>query len=450
VDQRQAYSEVPASKKQTAAAVDSGAKKVISLSREAARRFILGRQGLWPGRRWKGRRGTEAAMRAMEHLQLDPLQIAARSHDIALHSRVANYTPGLWEELCYHDRKFFDWGGWLAVRPIEEMPHWRTVMRRECDHPRWRAFARQHRKVIEEMRALARARPTITNRDFAMHSRRRIDDYRGRKDSAVALYYLWRIGELMTHRREHFERVYSLAENIAPAGLLYESSGADADAFLIKKNIAFQGLHRLNAIGPMIGRYAKPAEVACIREKLLADGEVIPVQVEGWKDLYYALASDAQNLCELSLGRTPRDWRPCETTTLEEVTLVAPLDVVMARRRAQLLFNFDYVWEVYKPLHLRKWGYYTLPILWGDSLVARIDLKLDRASMTLLVCGFWLENRDTATDSDFVDALIRGLARFMRFLGATRLDASAVKPRAHQKMFAAISHRSVRRRLDID
>ena len=384
----------------------------------------------------------------MEHLQLDPLQVAARSQDIALHSRVADYTPGLWEELCYRDRKFFDWGGWLAVRPIEELPHWRTVMRRERDHPRWRAFARQHRKVIEEMRALAHVRTTITNRDFAMHTRRRIDDYRGRKDSAVALYHLWRIGELMTHHRERFERVYSLAESIAPKDLLSESTEAEADDFLIKKNIAFQGLHRLNAFGPMIGRSLKSAEIARIREKLLTDGEVIQVQVEGWKTQYYALASDAPNLRELSAGRTPHEWRPFETTTLEEVTLLAPLDVVMARNRAQILFDFDYVWEVYKPSHQRKWGYYTLPILWGDALVARIDLKLDRASMTLIVCGFWLEDRHTVTNSDFVEALAKGLARFMRFLGATRLDASAVKPRALQRMLAAVNRKSTDRVFD--
>ena len=147
-------------------------------------------------------------MRAMEYLQLDPLQIVARSQDLALHSRVIDYSPGMWEELCYQERKYFDSGGWLAVRPIEELPHWRVVMRRERDDPRFgrlvfhdsyrRALGRRHRETIEEMRSVVRAKRTVSNRDFPMHTRRRIDSYRGRKDSAVALYYLWRIGELMT------------------------------------------------------------------------------------------------------------------------------------------------------------------------------------------------------------------------------------------------------------
>jgi len=89
---------------------------MLTITIETARRFILGKQGVWPGRRWRGIAGTEAAMRAMEYLQLDPLQILARSQDIALHSRVLDYTPGRWEELAYQQRKFFDWGGWLSVR----------------------------------------------------------------------------------------------------------------------------------------------------------------------------------------------------------------------------------------------------------------------------------------------------------------------------------------------
>jgi len=86
---------------------------MLTITSETARRFILGKQGLWPGRRWRGIEGTEQAMRAMEYLQLDPLNILARSQDIQLHSRVLDYTPGLWEDLAYQQRKFFDWGaGW--------------------------------------------------------------------------------------------------------------------------------------------------------------------------------------------------------------------------------------------------------------------------------------------------------------------------------------------------
>src|SRR3982074_1770972 len=106
---------------------------MLTINIETARRFILGKQGLWPGRRWRGIEGTEQAMRAMEYLQLDPLHIIARSQDITLHSRVLAYTPGMWEDPAYQQRKFFAGGGWVAARPMGELPYWRVVMRRERD-----------------------------------------------------------------------------------------------------------------------------------------------------------------------------------------------------------------------------------------------------------------------------------------------------------------------------
>src|SRR4030095_13368873 len=223
---------------------------MLTIDIETARRFILGKQGLWPGRSGRGLKGTEQAMRAMEYLQLDPLQIVARSHDIKLHGRVIDYTPGMWEDLAYQQRKFFDWGGWLAVRPMDELPYWRVVMRRERDgEQRWSRMpkmAREHADAIVEMRALLRERGTVRNRDFQMSTRTRTESYRGRKDSALALYYLWITGEVMTHHREHFERVYALTEAVAPADLLRESDEAEADRFLIKKEISFSGLSRPN------------------------------------------------------------------------------------------------------------------------------------------------------------------------------------------------------------
>src|ERR1041384_7998851 len=142
---------------------------MLTIDIQTARRFILGKQGLWPGRRWRGLKGTEKAMRAIEYLQLDPLQIIARSQDIMLYSRVLDYTPGMWEQVTYAKRKFFDWGGWLAVRPMDELPHWRVVMRRERDgNSRMLSTAHDHADAIIEMRAILRERGTVSNRDFKM------------------------------------------------------------------------------------------------------------------------------------------------------------------------------------------------------------------------------------------------------------------------------------------
>lgn len=401
---------------------------MLTIDIQTARRFILGKQGLWPGRRWRGLAGVEQAMRAMEHLQLDPLQIMARSQDISLHGRVLDYSPGQWEELAYQQRKFFDWGGWLAVRPMDELPHWRVVMRHERDrNARHRDMARKHADAIVEMRAVLRERGAVSNRDFSMATRTRTDSYRGRKDSALALYYLWRTGEVMTHHRERFERVYALTEAVAPAHLIRESDEDEAVRYLMKKDVSFSGLSRLNRASDTFNSSVPFENAARIREALLADGELVEVRVEGWKAVHYALASDIETLRELSAGRAPEAWTPLETTTMEEVIFLAPLDQVSARGRSATLFGFDYVWEVYKPESQRRYGYYTLPILWGDRLVARFDGKLDRRSNTLVILGMWLEDEALGADEAFAEALARGYACFLTFLGAGALDARAIR-----------------------
>jgi hypothetical protein len=404
---------------------------MLTIDINTARRFILGKQGLWPGRRWRGIQGTEQAMRAMEYLQLDPLQIIARSQDIKLHSRVLDYTPGMWEDVAYQQRKFFDWGGWLAVRPMDELPHWRVVMRRERDggpdiDTRIHKMGGEHAEAIAEMRAILRERGTVNNRGFEMATRTRTQSYRGRKDSALALYYLWRTGEVMTHHRDRFERVYAFTEEVAPAHLIRESDEAEADRFLIKKDVSFSGLSRLNRTSDSWQRGVPFSKARQILEAMLADGEVIEVQVEGWKAVHYALGSDAKMLSDLSAGRVPEVWTPLETTTTEEVVFLAPLDHVSARGRAKVLFSFDYVWEVYKPEHQRRFGYYTLPVLWGDRLVARFDSKLDRTTSTFIILGLWLEDQALGKDEAFAEALACGFARFVTFLGASQLDAKAI------------------------
>jgi uncharacterized protein YcaQ len=400
---------------------------MLTIDITTARRFILGRQGLWPGRRWRGIDGTEQAMREMEYLQLDPLQIIARSQDITLNSRVLDYRPMLWEEVTYGQRKFFDWGGWLAVRAMEELPHWRVIMRREgASDSRLRAVATDHADAIIEMRNILRERETVSNRDFDMATRKRTNSYRGRKDSALALNYLWHTGEVMTHHRDRFERVYTLTENVAPAHLIYESSDDEADRYILQKEFAFSGLTRVSRTQDSYRRGQPDQAARKLLDTMLADGEVIEVQVEGWKAKQYALGRDAEVLRELSAGRIPKAWTPLETDTTQEVVFLAPLDPVSARGRAKVLFDFDYVWEVYKPEHQRKFGYYTLPVLWGDRLVARFDSKLDRTTNTFIVLGFWLEDESLGTDEAFAEALACGFARFVTFLGADRLDATRI------------------------
>ncbi len=396
----------------------------LTIDRTTARRFLLGRQGLWPGRRWRALRGTEAAMRTMEHVQLDPLAIMARAQDLALQGRVLDYRIDDWAMLTYGKRRFFDWGGWLAVRPMEELPAWRVLMRREAAEPAWQDVGRRHAPAIDEMRRLLRERGELANRHFTMRSRIRVDSYCGRKDSAIALYYLWRIGEVMVTRRERFERVYALTATVAPAWALEEMAPDAADELLLRKSVAAQGLTRFIGLNSTLMRPVPATELRAWRDARVASGELVPVVIEGDRRTHWALGADRTVLERIAAGRTPRAWRPVENSTTDEVTFLSPLEPV--RARAEDLFDFHYRWEVYVPAPKRRYGYYVLPVLWGDRFVARFDARLDRPARTLRMLGLWLEDAALADDPAFAEALVRGMRRFLRFLDADAVDPSGV------------------------
>ena len=111
--------------------------KPISISDITARRFVLGRQALWPGRRFAGQAGTAQALQAIEALQLDPLNVVARSHDIAMLGRVQGYQPEYLYQAAYEKRQLFDYGGGLFMYPMSELPYWRPTMQRMREHWRW-------------------------------------------------------------------------------------------------------------------------------------------------------------------------------------------------------------------------------------------------------------------------------------------------------------------------
>jgi uncharacterized protein YcaQ len=280
------------------------------------------------------------------------------------------------------------------------------------------------------MRAVLAERGTVSNREFAAASRVRIDNYRGRKDSALALHFLWRIGDAMIHHRDGFERVYSLTESIAPPELIYESDADVADDYLMTKLVGADGLAPMRTVGNFMRRKVSPAELADWRQSKLDAGELIEVRVEGWRAPQVAVAGDEPLIRDLLNGRAPAAWKPLGATTEEEATFLAPLDPVSARGRSKHLFDFEYVWEIYKPVELRRYGPYTLPILWGDRLVGRLDARLDRPTATLVINGLWLEDTAQARDLALFGAIRRGMEGLIAFLEAGTTDASAVSDRA--------------------
>ncbi len=405
----------------------SNPMSTITISPETRRRFIMGLQGLYPGRRWAGRAGIVSAIQHLGGLQIDPLNVVARSHEIALWGRVADFRLGDLERVCYEERRFFDYGGALTLRPMAELPYWRLVMERRRTTPRYLQLVAEHPTILQEVLAHVQAHGATINRDLDNGAKHSTTGYRTNKATGQALYHLWLTGELMTLRRQGtFERVYDLLERVAPAEYQYQVSVEEAEEYFAHRVLVSLGM----ATAPVwrngwMGFIERPVpqEEAAQRLKALEQaGDVIPVHVEGEKALHYVRGVDYPLLQALHQGEIPAAWQSLDSTTDEEMVFLAPLDMVSARGRAKVLFDFDYIWEVYKPIEKRRFGYYTLPILYGDRLVGRLDPKLDRATNTLQIPGLWWENGFNPEAPKAKAAFERGMERFRQFLGATTVQ----------------------------
>jgi hypothetical protein len=332
---------------------------VMEVSQQARRRFVLGSQGLWPGRRFTGGpAGIRAAIRQAGLIQVDPLNVIARSHDLALHARVVDYRPEDLDRLLYVERQAFDYGGTVYVLPMEELPYWRVPMARRRNDPRWAAFAKQQDALLTAVRQELRRRGPLGARDFAGTGK--AGSFRSTKDSSLALYYLWLTGELMTHSRRNFERIYYFWDDVAPAKYQAAATEAEAERFFATKALTLIGLVSgrdwARRFSTFVHRAIDRAEARWRLAAMVDAGVVTPVRVAGTKDLHYVATDVVPLLEEVAAGGVPAPWRPVGTDTDHEVTLLAPLEIVSARGRALELFGFEC---------RRQW-----PLAGGDDVVA--------------------------------------------------------------------------------
>lgn len=392
--------------------------KIDAITAIARRRYILGKQGLWPGRRWADKAGAAVALQAIEAVQMDPVSVVARSHDLALWGRVHGYQTDHLDALLYKERSCFEYGGGLFIYPIDELPYWRVVMERRKLETRWASFAQANPALLDKVRAELRRRGPLRSRDLEGTA---VKHYRAGKDTGIAMYYLWLTGELMSAGRHGTERVFDFLENVAPVHLQWQAAEDDAVRFLIHKAVSLKGLVGERDFRTILKSTSnRPIDIKEARTQLaelVESGHLGSVRCEG--QLLYFLAADAPLLDDLAAGIASAVWRPLQTTAEEEVVFLSPLEYVSARGRAKELFGFDFSWEIYKPAAERHYGPYTMPILYGDRLVARMDAKIERRQRTLVINGLWLEP-SFAPDHAFSQAFAAGLHRLTTFLGADK------------------------------
>ena len=379
---------------------------VETLSLAAARRIALAAQGLG-GPRSAAPVGPRRLLALADRLglfQIDSVNVLARAHYLPAFSRLGAYDRGLLDRAAWgKPRRLFEyWGHEASLLPLDLHPllRWRIAQaeRGEIGWGHLRAYAGERRPEAEAVLARIAAEGPLAASDLET-GRTGWWEWSGAK---CALEWLFWAGRITTAtRRGSFERVYDLPERVLPAAILALPTPEPAEAHRALL------LRAARALGVATARDLRdyfrlsPADAAPRLAELAEAGALLPVRVEGWRDLAW-LDPEA---------RRPR--------RVAGQALLAPFDpLIWERARAERLFGIRYRIEIYTPAEKRVHGYYVLPFLLGDRIAARVDLKSDRAAATLLVQAAHLE---AGAPPGTAEALAAELKLMAEWLGLERI-----------------------------
>lgn len=356
-----------------------------SVSNAEARRIALAAQGFAQGRPdAPGTRQLNTAMARMATLQIDSVNVFARSHYMPLYSRLGPYDTAALDRLLFARRAPYVeyWAHMASFLPASD---W-ALFRFRMDDMRAKygdkddSWVRAHREIVDWVRSeladRGPLRPAQIEHDAKQGGRGPWWDWDVVKN---ALEYLWLFGEVAIAGRRGFERRYGLAEHVLPSDVLATPVARD-DAIreLVARAARAHGVGTASDLADYWRIKDRRAVMAAIGD--LQDAGVLqPVTVQGWR----------------SAGRPARAWVHRDAALprrVDAAAILTPFDpVVWFRDRAERLFQFEYRIEIYTPAPRRRYGYYSLPVLIGDDIVGRVDLKADRAASTLRVQSAWWE-----------------------------------------------------------
>ncbi|MET0830786.1 MAG: crosslink repair DNA glycosylase YcaQ family protein [Acidimicrobiia bacterium] len=391
----------------------------MQVSAEDARRFLVARQMLAPPRSLPG--GPEAVLevaRRLGSIQFDPIAVAGRNHDLVLHARVAGYDPAWTDDLLYERRQLVEvYGKGLSIVPTSDYPWFRGTLRAGAEK-----ILAGHPEVAEHVMARTRAEGPLSTLDFERRQGSLVDWFGAPTNTVRAVLEAYFVtGALGLARRDGNRRYYDLIERLLPDVIL-------ARAIPLNEQMRHQLLARYRAHGLLGlsgggGTFASlgPAKPdpswpgypgrTALREELVADGELVPVTVEGVRGRRFVLRDEVE-----LLNAPPDPGR--------SVAFLPPFDpVVWDRAFLGSLFGFDYVWELFLPPAKRRWGWYVLPILFGDRLVGRFEPRIDGEGGSVQVLDVWWEEGfDPLRADGFVDAMRDALLAYRGFAGADGVE----------------------------
>lgn len=388
-----------------------------SLSKERARQFLLQHQRLVPGMLPGGKTGIYQYVRHVGCIQYDPLSIAGHNHELVLQARIPDFVPAMANELLYTDRMLIDgWDKNMSIYCTEDWPYFSR--RRE-------AAAARHNgdelllQTMEQVREALEARGPLSSLD--LEGKEKMNwAWAPARVTRAALETMYFRGEVSVHHRVHTRRYYDFTARLLPEHLL--SAGEPNP--LEEQYYDWYVLRRIGSLGLQWNKSGdgwlgisglKSKERTAAVERLLRNDSIREVRVEDVKLPLYMRTADAPGLEALLAGDVSDGDGSAEAAKQGGFAAVlAPLDnLLWDRELIRQLFGFQYRWEVYKPAAEREYGYYVLPLLYGDRFIARLEPVMNKKTGVLNILRWWWEPGEALTAA-MIPALAGAIASLAR------------------------------------
>jgi len=387
----------------------------VDISREQARRF-LALYHFTPA-------DMAGVMERLATVQYDPLNPVGRNPDLVFQARIPGYQVDDWQKAAYNERLIYDaWDKMACLVPVSDWPM-RALIREKYRPYHDREILQEEAEVANGILETIDAKGPLSSLEFEDRQRVGLNhSWYGQTRTKRILRSLWACGLLVTHHRKNGRHYYERPERVIPTEHYQGAPLVDAEAYhrwIMTRRQQAMGLLPRTAEAAIWSSCGSSAENKVAIAQLVEAGVLTPVRV-GEKALPYSMLTSTLGLLDEPL-QAPR------------MILLAPLDSMLwDRKTLRYIFEFDYVWEVYKPEKLRRWGYYVLPVFYGDRFVARVDSRLEKGIWT--IARWWWE-ADVIPDAEMLDALRDMVERFMYYLHA---DAIAVGEGVDERVREAV------------
>jgi uncharacterized protein YcaQ len=369
----------------------------FTISKSEARYLALSSQLLLGEDTGNTKKDLLKIIERLGYIQIDTISIVERAHKHVLWTRFPSYRNQLLDELIDRDKKVFEfWDHAASYLPLKNFRH--SLRRKENYSKKYGHWAKKNARMLNYVLDRIKNEGPLESRDFQEPGKR--GTWWEWKPAKDALEYLFHSGELMVRARKNFRKVYDLTERILPSGIdTTFPEEAEHSRHLILTAVNANGFASLKEI-----TYLRENELKTTKKvinELAEEKKINQVNVKGIEFEYYTSSKILNRLNNRK-----------ETKTLH---ILSPFDnLVIQRKRLKALFDFDYLIECYLPAHKRQYGYFCLPVLYGNKFIGRMDAKADRAKNEFKIINFFPENniKIKADMKELFEKKIKDLANF--------------------------------------